>query len=425
MVQRGAGQSRRSGFARLSLAALLAVAGLAARPGVAHAGPTPERVSMLTFGPGDHPFFKFGHNAILIEYEGGRGLVFNFGTFTFDSPMLIPKFLKGRLKYWLSVSPRDETLLGYQEANRTIEQQILDLTDAQKRLLDERLRENALPQNREYLYDYFWDNCSTRVRDAFDGVLDGRVREAGKGPAQQSLRAHALRMTSDLLPEYLGLHFGLGSLTDAPINVWQETFLPERLRDLMRAIEVPAEGGGKKPLVKAEITLFKANRPDKPARPPNWTIWFALTGVLAGGSLLALGRHARDRRKARIALGVSASVLGFVFGLLGLILVLLWTLTNHKAAHANENILQTAPWALALLVYGIKVARSRPQGIRRAYLVAVSAAGASLLGILLKPLPGFYQDNVAFVALFLPLWTGLALGLRQLEGATVRRQRPA
>ena len=85
-------------------------------------------ISALTSGPSDHPFFKFGHNAILIQPKDGQGLVFNFGTFQFDSPALIPKFLRGRFKYWLSVAGAEDTMESYAAADRTILAQELDLT---------------------------------------------------------------------------------------------------------------------------------------------------------------------------------------------------------------------------------------------------------------------------------------------------------
>src|SRR4051812_18365123 len=105
-------------FAVSLLSLLLGMNSAPARAQTQPRGPLHSYV--LTFGPGDHPFFKFGHNAIWIRPEGGRGLVFNFGTFAFDSPALIPKFLKGRLNYWLSVSPDEDTFYSYQAANRSI-----------------------------------------------------------------------------------------------------------------------------------------------------------------------------------------------------------------------------------------------------------------------------------------------------------------
>lgn len=226
---------------RVLLATALAVLVLSgARP--ARAEPAEDlTIFVLTFGPGDHPFFKFGHNAILVQPKDESGLVYNFGTFQFDSAALIPKFLRGRFKYWLSVSGMEATFASYVSDNRTIEAQELDLTPAQKTALWQSLRDNARPENREYLYDYFRDNCSTRVRDAIDRVVDGRVRQAGQRPAAMTFRADALRMTADFFPEYLGLDLGLGRPTDAPITLWDEAFLPERMRDLLRVVRIPGE----------------------------------------------------------------------------------------------------------------------------------------------------------------------------------------
>jgi hypothetical protein len=400
-------------------AVVLVLLTTAARP-VAAAEPGEDlTVYALTFGPGDHPFFKFGHNAILIQPRDGTGLVFNFGTFQFDSPGLIPKFLRGRLNYWLSVSPAAETLESYQASNRTIIAQELDLSPAQRQALWTRLRENARPQNREYLYDYFWDNCSTRVRDALDAVVDGRIKASGQGPASQSMRAHALRLTADLPWEYVGLHLGLGSLTDAPATQWQEAFLPEELARLLRNTRLFSDGA-ERPLVKAERVLFAANRPPPLARPPRWTSSFALVGIVLGGALALNGLRVRRGSSSlwpRLMLAVGTGLFGLVLGLLGLILLALWGFTNHKAAHANANILQCAPWAVALVVLAVGVARGRPRATRLAFSLAASAALLSAIGLLAKLLPGTPQDNASFIALFLPIWIGMALGLGQAAAA--------
>lgn len=401
--------------------ALAAAAGFVALVLAAVAAPSPAHaengddliVYVLTFGPGDHPFFKFGHNAIWVRPPRGDGIVYNFGTFAFDSPALIPKFLRGRLIYWLSTSDGADTLYSYQASNRTIEAQELDLTPAERWGLYQRLRDNARPDKREYLYDYFWDNCSTRVRDAVDGVLGGRIRAAAQAPASMSLRAHALRMVADLPWEYVTLYLGLGSTTDAPINRWQESFLPDEFRDLLRTVKVPRDGG-ERPLVKSERVLFAARRPPVLARPPRTTIYFLITGLLVGGALALLGRGARDRWPARVALGALVSLLGFVFGLIGLILVFLWVATNHKAAHANANIWLLAPFAIVLGGYGIAVARGRRRGTRRAFLVARAALVLAAVGVVAKVLPGTAQDNWPFILMLLPVWGGMVLALRDV-----------
>jgi hypothetical protein len=368
-------------------------------------------IFVLTFGPGDHPFFKFGHNAILVQPKEESGLVYNFGTFAFDSPDLIPRFLQGRFKYWLSVSRMEDTYASYVSDNRTIEAQELDLTSAQKWALWDSLRDNARPENREYLYDYFRDNCSTRVRDAVDRAVGGRVRQAGQRKAAMTFRADALRMTADFFPEYLGLDLGLGRPVDAPITLWDEAFLPERMRDLLRDVRIPGESG-EMPLVKSERTLFAARRPPKPDHPPDWTLYFLGAGLGSAGLLTGLGRLARKHLAARVGLGLGASLLGLVLGVVGLILPSLWMLTDHKAAYANANIFLLAPWSVLLAGYGVGVALGRAAATRKALWVAVAAAGFAAIGLVAKAFPGFSQDNLELVAFLLPVWLGLAAGLR-------------
>jgi hypothetical protein len=373
-------------------------------------------VYALTFGPGEHPFLKFGHNAILVQPKEGTGWVFNFGTFDFSDPDLILKFLRGRFSYWLSVGGAEATMEAYRAENRTILSQELDLTPTQKSALWNALRENARPENRAYLYDYFFDNCSTRVRDAIDRVVGGRIREAGRAPAALTLRAHALRSVADYLPEYLGLYLGLARATDAPIDRWTESFLPDRLADLLRTVRLPNDAG-ERPLVRSEQVIYQSTRPPKPARPPQWAGYFLAVGIAAGALLLLLGRAARRAAAARIGFGVVTSLLGLIAGLLGLILVFFWAFTNHKVAYGNANILQLAPWLVVLSVYGIGVASGSPKAVRRAARLAFFAVILSASGIVAKALPGRGQDNWPFVLACLPLWTGLWLGLRSVHEA--------
>lgn len=401
--------------ANLMALATLAVTLLATPLAVAEPGDN-LTIYALTFGPGDHPFFKFGHNAILVQPQTGQGLVYNFGTFAFDSPALIPKFLRGRFMYWLSVAGVEETVHYYASSNRSIVAQELDLTPAQRLALVQALRWNARPENREYLYDYFYDNCSTRVRDAIDRVVGGRVRAAGQAPADRTFRDHAVRMTADLWPEAVGIDMGLGPSADRPIDRWAESFLPERLKALLATVRVPDGTGGEKNLVKSEKTIFQDVRPPKPAQPPNWTLYFLLVGVAVGGGTAALGRLGTVS-VARVLLGSIAAAIGLVLGLLGLCLTLLWLFTNHKIVYANANIAQFAPWSVALLVFGIGAALGRPRATRRAAWLALSAVVSSGIGILLKALPGVGQSNWPFIVFCLPVWTGLWLGLRSLASA--------
>ena len=369
------------------------------------------KVSVVTFGPHEHPFFKFGHNAILIEHSSGQGAVYNFGMFDFSSPALIPKFALGRSMYWLGRTPRDATFRAYIEENRTVEAQELDLTAEQRKSMFERLEDNARPQNRYYLYDYFFDNCSTRVRDAVDNVLGGRLRTAASAPARLTFRGHALRLTEDLPWEYVMLAFGLGTTSDQSVTRFEEGFIPMELRDMLREVKIPAEGGGTRPLVKSETVVSKANRVDPPRNPPNRVPAFALVGLAVGLLLAGLGWLAVTRFWARVLWAAATGVVGLVAGLLGALLVFLWVATNHRAAHGNANMLQAVPFALILPFYVRGLIQRRPRTVHRALILTAAAAAVSLLGYLLGLVGLIGQENTAFVVLFLPLWIGAAAGL--------------
>src|SRR6185436_13979893 len=163
----------------VALAAALLLALFGAR---AEAQQPPARVSVLTMGPGDHPFTRFGHNAILLEWADGRNAVYNFGTFEFDGVKGAEDFMAGRFRYWLSVGSLDRTVAAYHAERRSLTAQELALSRAERERLAAALADNALPEHRYYDYDYYRDNCSTRVRDVIDRLLDGQLRRGVTGP---------------------------------------------------------------------------------------------------------------------------------------------------------------------------------------------------------------------------------------------------
>ena len=364
----------------------------------------------MTFGPGDHPFFKFGHDAILVRDRAtGEDRVYNFGTFRFG-PGLIGDFLKGRLMYWLSVSSLSVTMASYERENRTIVMQELALPPAEKQALRARLDDNARPEKREYKYDYFYDNCSTRVRDAVDRATGGALREVSRAPGRLTLREHALRMTADVAWLSLALDLVLAGATDRPIDRWAEMYIPEELARGLRAVSLTGPGGAH-PLVAAERAAFVANRPPPLDRPPARFVSFLLVGLGIGLIFVALGWAAPHGIVPRALLGVAVAVWGLVVGFIGWFLVYAWALTDHVVTHRNENIFLCAPWAVALLVLGAGLAF----GSRAAKLAALRVAVASLLLALvgwgLKAHPAFHQHNAALIALLLPPWFGMSIGL--------------
>lgn len=388
---------------------------------VTHSGsaaPAPARVSVLTMGPGDHPFTRFGHNALLLEWnpESGRqAIVYNFGTFEFDGLQGVSDFMAGRFRYWLSVSTLEATRRAYAADRRSLAAQQLELTEPERAELYRALADNALPAHRYYDYDYYRDNCSTRVRDALDRVLAGALRRSVVGAGRLTFRQHTLTLVGDTPWLYFGLDVALGSPTDRPTTRWEELFLPQELHDALAHATRDLDGQ-RVPLVKSERLLLRADRPALPGEPA--TPWLALGGLgtALGGLLVVLGHGARRGRAWRVLFGVTTALFGAALGLLGCALVVFWA-SKHWAAHANRSLLACPPWALGLVVLGMGFALGKPRSARPLrMLLAVSVASTVLLGGV--ALGSTAHESLRMVLLFLPLWAGWLWGARLASAAS-------
>ena len=230
-------------------------------------------ISVLTFGPGDHPFSKFGHDGLLVEDRAlGTNLVYNYGTYSFRSAWLIPKFLLGKYRYWLSVTPLPAVVASYAAENRSVLAQRLALMSAQKRSLADFLAWNAREENKYYLFDYYRDNCATRVRDLIDGTTDGALHVATNTPAALTWREHTERLTADAPLVYFGLDLAMGGFIDRPISFWEEMFLPAKLEEgLRRTVIGVIDTSGATAIVKLvdqETVLVENRRPPLRGTPP-------------------------------------------------------------------------------------------------------------------------------------------------------------
>jgi hypothetical protein len=372
-------------------------------------------ISLLTMGPGDHPFYKFGHDALLVhdarDPRHPRDDVYNYGTFDYRSPTLISDFLKGRLRYWLSTQSLAATVAQYRSENRSITAQELALAPADRRALADRLAHDALPENRYYRYDYYRDNCATRVRDVIDAAVGGRLRAASAAPASLTFRGHTERLTADDVPVYLGLDVAMGDVIDQPGTQWEEMFLPSMVEERVRHVTLTTPAG-EIPLVARETQLVAAKRAPLREAPPRWALPMGLLGVAFGSVLAVLGAASRRSRAARVAFGVTLAVVGGVAGLLGCVFAFFWVATDHYVAHHNENLLSCSPLGLALAAFAVALAWGSEHAKRAVAAIATLLAASSLIGLALKALPAFDQANGAIVALLVPLWIGAAVGAR-------------
>ena len=382
--------------------------GLAQVPNAASPPGSELSVYLMTMGQGDMVWERYGHNAIGIRNsQTNTDVVFNWGLFSFEEPGFIGRFLRGEMKYWMGGFDAAPTLAQYQRENRTVEVQELNLSPAQRLELLNFIRWNSQEENKFYRYDYFLDNCSTRVRDALDRVLGGAIRMSTDTMSTgTSYRWHALRLMAEDRLTTVGVDIGLGRPTDRPITAWQEMFIPMKVRDHLRNIRVPDDSGRMVPLVMSEKVLFQAQREPERTKPPLLWLPLGILGVLLGGGLAWLGR--RGHRAAP----PMAIVAGIILGVLGFALLFLRFMTQHVAAYDNTNLFVYNPiWIFVALAYAF--ARRGTQARRVTHLLASFAAGFTLFGIVAPFIPGFNQGSFAVIALAAPVGLVAAWVLRE------------
>jgi Domain of unknown function (DUF4105) len=369
-------------------------------------------ISVLTMGTGAEVWERFGHNAVVVEdHRRETSTAYNWGMFSFRQENFLLRFLQGRMNYWMAGYPTAEDVPRYMAAGRSVWQQELNLSPAQRLAFRDYLETNALPENRFYRYDYYRDNCSTRVRDAIDHVLGGAFHAQMTGPASGSYRFHTQRLNTQSIPIYTGLLLVLGHPVDAPRTKWEEMFLPLKLHEYLRQVQIPDSTGQLVPLVRAEQTLYESQRFPVPDAPPNWAPAYLVVGVLLGGLLWWGGAASHRSAAARWLLGAGGTLWALFTGLAGAILAGLWAFTDHVATARNENLLQVSLFALALGLV-LPFARPRhPGAVRAARALAIVVGGLSISGVLLKALPAFNQVNGQILALFVPANVGLMLGI--------------
>lgn len=349
-------------------------------------GAAPEtEIWLVTYGPGALYWQRFGHNAIWVRAPRlGLDHTFNFGFFDFAQEDFFLRFLMGRMLYFSAAQESEVEFAQYIAENRSITAQRLEMTPPQEAALIRDLLDTTRPENRDYLYDYYLDNCSTRVRDALDRALDGDLAAAyGGAPAALNRRDHTRRLTADDFWLYLGLELGLGRFVDKEIDRWDEMFIPGELYHAVAERE---------DLVAEERVIFESTFEPPPATAEaHWLRYLlAAMGVLALAWLVS--RAVPAPLLARSWLVIS--------GLTGIALLFLWFGTDHAAADKNMNVLVFNP----LFLLGLFWAASDRHLLQGTVLFSVAAWALGL---------GGSQYNADVVAAFVPLNVAAAFVLQR------------
>ncbi|MCZ6918681.1 MAG: DUF4105 domain-containing protein [Gemmatimonadetes bacterium] len=390
------------------------MASLAQAPSVPPEAPGSEiTISLVTVGQGPAIWERFGHNAIWVEDRArGTSRTYNYGMFDFRQESFVLRFIRGRMLYsMMSENPQAE-FRRYRAQDRTVWVQELNLTPSQRIELRDTLEWNDLPENREYRYDYYEDNCSTRIRDALDRALGGEIRRQTENAVTEStLRFHTQRLTTDNVPYYTGLLIALGPSVDRPISQWQEMFLPLSVMEHLRGVTVPGPDGSRQPLVLAEHVVYESTGPAPDAAPPSWGLRYFLAGIVLASIIWWLGGG--KRRGVSVAFAGLATLWALAVGILGAVLLGLWAGTDHAVAYWNENLFLFNPLSLALGVVIPFVALGARRAMRPAAILGLAVAVSSTVGFMVQVLPWLDQVNGQLYALF--LLPNVAVGIRVVQ----------
>ena len=374
-------------------------------------------VFLLTIEQGDDVWERFGHNAILIrDRTTDRDLAWNWGLYNFADPGFLSRFLRGTMRYTMAPAPLESFLDAYRVVERTVYANQIHLTHGESEYLNDLILRNFEPENREYVYHYFLDNCSTRVRDALDATLRGILKERfADATTAMSYRWHTRRLVQETGWIDQGLSFLLGTKGDTPGTEWEAMFIPMEMMRLLEGFERPDGAGGTTPLLGPRQVLVQTSRPTAAQAPRAFSPVWLLPGLGAAALFLMLGAGARKRHLvARSALAAVIVVWGGFSGVLGGILVSVW-FTDHDFIQWNVNILQMNPLALPLAALtGLAFMRIRWMfgGLgRTAAMLALLIAGLSVVAGLLQITSVIQQGNAEVLAIAIPTNVAIAVVL--------------
>lgn len=306
-------------------------------------------ISVLTIGPGDNLNDAFGHSAFRIrDLANGMDVVYGYGEYDFDTPNFYLKFAQGKLKYQMSKNNFSDIYRFYVHYDRTIEEQTLNLSAEEKQNLYDVLVENYKPENRKYLYDFFYDNCATRIRDVLKrSIEDSVVFVEPEGFKSKTFRELIYDHTRKNNWGSFGIDLALGSVIDKKATSYEHMFLPKYIHSFFAIAKI-----GDKDLVEKSTVLYKRKKESRSGT-------FLLTPVAVFGllSTMILFITYRDHKRNKRSKWLDVTLLGLT-GLIGIIIALLWFATDHSATVLNYNVL----WAFPLnLLAMVQATRSKPK----------------------------------------------------------------
>lgn len=299
-------------------------------------------ISVLTVGPGNELNDAFGHSAFRIK-DASRGLdvVYGYGQYDFDSPNFYLKFAQGKLDYLINKSEFNKFYQYYIYFNRSIKAQVLNLSQVEKQKLYDFLINNYKPENRRYLYEFFFDNCATKIKEVTNTSVNNSITfNKPKDFEDATFRTLIYQNVKKNSWGSFGIDLALGSVIDRQATPEEHMFLPE---NIYRFFEVATIGDGNKPLVSQNHILF--NKKEKYVSTSFLTSPLFIIGLI--GCFIIFITY-KDYKNGKRSNWLDVSLFS-ITGIIGVVILLLWFATDHTGTHQNYNLL----WAFVLNIFVI------------------------------------------------------------------------
>jgi hypothetical protein len=297
-----------------------------------------SEVSIITAGPGTELFEAFGHAAIRIKDPVLQlDIIYNYGMFDFKAPNFYTNFVKGTPYYRLGKQRFSHFISNYNYQERWVKQHVLNLTQTEKQAFFLYLENNAKPKNSAYLYDPYYNNCATKLRDIAADILGKKLTFNALIPADETYTLRALMQQEIPWNTWgsFGINIALGSKLDQIATEYQYMYLPDYVYRKFKAATT-IQNNKIVPLVKREDVLL--HHEEVQYKPQLFSPFLLFTFILLLGFFITY----RDYKNAKRTKWLDFSIL-ITTGMIGAVVLFLWFFTNHSTTPNNFNFL----WAFA------------------------------------------------------------------------------
>jgi hypothetical protein len=354
-------------------------------------------VSIITVGPGTNLNDSFGHNGFRIRDQSRNiDVIFDYGRFDFNTPNFYLKFAQGKLLYEIGSNNFDPFFNYYKKQNRWIKEQVLNLNYSEKQALFKYLQTNIKPENKKYKYDFFYDNCATKIRDVIIEILGDKL-EYKEDHITENYTFRELIQKNVKANSWgsLGMDIAIGAVVDRKARPIEYQFLPQYVFEGANNAVV-IRNDAEVSLVKKYNYLFEAKKQEPKS---NFFLSpFFVFGCLGLCLIFITYKDFKNNTRSRLP----DMLIFLITGIVGLALLLLWVATDHTATVNNYNLLWAFPFSILFVLH---IYKKFPRAWLRKYIF--------FLIMLLSLLAIHWTTGVQVFAVgLLPLL--LALGIRYI-----------